>query len=962
MKKFLFTLAMLLMAGAAFADSYLYIDKADVLTGEQSVEVPVKAHFSEYVSAWQVTITLPDGINFDGQAEVGQDMTIPYFTDRGKTANYTLSLSQNGVGGFLAASQQAGFYKLNGTWTSHGAIKWAPGDYDEMIILYLKVTDAYTGGDIMITTEPMCGADPRDIPMAVVDGGRTLPWVDEAITAAEPTLAVDNEENPTQVTTNGVLYYCNETMTPGAWNIVTAPYTLPQATDVEQKLHFMAYTPNDEGKNDSKFVTLEVTIPAKAQNAPEPTITMDDNNYVVSAAVDGEDDPETAHTVKLYTVELDEEGNEVEGTRQEVTNPYAPQTYEEQKISFVAVTIAQGDETEDTECNPVTFIIPAKDKETVDAPTVEGKANDNAWQYNIVITPDPDGDGKLNYTVTDAEGNTVTPKETIVDEETGVVTLVFDKGNEAVTVHVEAYTAEGATCAPSETTKEDITIPALDKVAEPKITWKVNDDNTITITASCETEDATVVLKDPNGNVVDNPATVTYDPYAGYSQTWTATATLEHMQPNETSQLVTVDAINKKDATKPTIVGQKREGSKKLFDIIITPDANTDGRLVYDADPMGTVLGAKAEPVTIQYERGENDYPVAVTAKTLEGATYNESPLAEETIIVPKLDQVAEPVITYSVDGDQLTVTATCSTDGSSVVLVGPDGTEYENGTATVTFDPYKDYSETWTATASAEDMLDNSAEKKIEIAKIKVYEVPDPTITVDNSDPTKTVITIEATEGNLTYTLTEDDEPFTDYTVEVVDGKVVITIENGEEVKTVEVTATTTLTEAPEGYDEVKNGEAKKTVQTPVYVQPQTAKPTIDVSFAGEEGHYYANVTFKNDPADPNADIEYCLGDPTVEANWMPYTGAPVVITEDGSHTVYARATATGKATSEVADRTFELNQTATSVNELVNGKTVAGVRYFNMAGQEMQEANGITIVVTTYTDGTTSAVKVIK
>ena len=32
------------------------------------------------------------------------------------------------------------------------------------------------------------------------------------------------------------------------------------------------------------------------------------------------------------------------------------------------------------------------------------------------------------------------------------------------------------------------------------------------------------------------------------------------------------------------------------------------------------------------------------------------------------------------------------------------------------------------------------------------------------------------------------------------------------------------------------------------------------------------------------------------------------------------------------------------------------------NMAGQEMQEANGMTIVVTTYTDGTTSAVKVMK
>ena len=50
------------------------------------------------------------------------------------------------------------------------------------------------------------------------------------------------------------------------------------------------------------------------------------------------------------------------------------------------------------------------------------------------------------------------------------------------------------------------------------------------------------------------------------------------------------------------------------------------------------------------------------------------------------------------------------------------------------------------------------------------------------------------------------------------------------------------------------------------------------------------------------------------------------------------------------------------TAIDELVNGKTVAGVRYFNMAGQEMQEANGMTIVVTTYTDGTTSAVKVMK
>ena len=49
------------------------------------------------------------------------------------------------------------------------------------------------------------------------------------------------------------------------------------------------------------------------------------------------------------------------------------------------------------------------------------------------------------------------------------------------------------------------------------------------------------------------------------------------------------------------------------------------------------------------------------------------------------------------------------------------------------------------------------------------------------------------------------------------------------------------------------------------------------------------------------------------------------------------------------------------TGIDEL-SGKAVAGVRYFNVAGQEMQEANGLTIVVTTYTDGTSSAVKVVK
>jgi hypothetical protein len=87
---------------------------------------------------------------------------------------------------------------------------------------------------------------------------------------------------------------------------------------------------------------------------------------------------------------------------------------------------------------------------------------------------------------------------------------------------------------------------------------------------------------------------------------------------------------------------------------------------------------------------------------------------------------------------------------------------------------------------------------------------------------------------------------------------------------------------------------------------------------FAESEGYYYLPVGYN-----------YNMG---------------VAIGPDGDYYVYA------------AQANF------VGIDELDANKTVAGVRYFNLAGQEMQEANGMTIVVTTYTDGTTSAVKVMK
>lgn len=57
-----------------------------------------------------------------------------------------------------------------------------------------------------------------------------------------------------------------------------------------------------------------------------------------------------------------------------------------------------------------------------------------------------------------------------------------------------------------------------------------------------------------------------------------------------------------------------------------------------------------------------------------------------------------------------------------------------------------------------------------------------------------------------------------------------------------------------------------------------------------------------------------------------------------------------------------LEVYDKPSAVNELNAGKTVTGVNYYNLAGQQVAQPSGVTIQVTTYSDGTTSAAKVIK
>ena len=174
MKKFLFTLAALLMVGSLSAEEYMYIDDFEVsqellaqtAARNRRIDVPVKAHFDYYVSAWQVDLTLPEGISSYSSA-AGPDMTIPYMNKDVEDVVTIVTLNANDdVARYIAASTAAGYWFApgmdpdNDDPVSYGAVKWL-GDYECMFTVKLQFEQTFTGGDIIVVTQPASGADTR---------------------------------------------------------------------------------------------------------------------------------------------------------------------------------------------------------------------------------------------------------------------------------------------------------------------------------------------------------------------------------------------------------------------------------------------------------------------------------------------------------------------------------------------------------------------------------------------------------------------------------------------------------------------------------------------------------------------------------------------------------------------------------------------------------------------------------
>ena len=192
-----------------------------------------------------------------------------------------------------------------------------------------------------------------------------------------------------------------------------------------------------------------------------------------------------------------------------------------------------------------------------------------------------------------------------------------------------------------------------------------------------------------------------------------------------------------------------------------------------------------------------------------------------------------------------------------------------------------------------------------------------------------------------------EYSETSTGYTVTVS----ATTLQEGEEGQ---YTQTTTPYEV-EVPNKAKPDDPQPTEKTPM--------PTFNGSTTDGIHAYFMEI----DDINADAVIYYqvykdgvLVTDETHPDGWFVYDGK-LSFTENGNYRIEAYAVAPGMLPSDTIATEFVVSET-TGLVDVMNGKTVSNVRYFNMAGQEMQEANGMTIVVTTYTDGTSSAVKVMK
>ena len=330
MKKFLFTLAALLMAGSLCAqENYLYVPdfeltQEEATNGVQNKPIFVVAHFDSYVTTIDWTINFPEGVEFVSAnmpnsakpyiyqyVDVEDEETgeiVPTLTRQRMNpqlfGDYPHYITTTSLG---ATSDLC--YSEDGS-ICYGAPKWG-GDGVEFNFyrFVINIAPGFEGGDITVHTEPACTDDPR---------GNTCPKNSvfdkvNAITVeggVEPIVT----EAPEIVVTAGDDAYTFDVVGPEGAELklfvdgveVEIPYTVAR-TDVDQIVKLTA-TAHIEGQTDGT-VTGEYLVPALV--VPEPqdltgeiVIGDPDENGNVVIDYTGDEDVTIVVTVNGEVVEV----------------------------------------------------------------------------------------------------------------------------------------------------------------------------------------------------------------------------------------------------------------------------------------------------------------------------------------------------------------------------------------------------------------------------------------------------------------------------------------------------------------------------------------------------------------------------------------------------------------------------------------------------------------------------------
>lgn len=141
----------------------------------------------------------------------------------------------------------------------------------------------------------------------------------------------------------------------------------------------------------------------------------------------------------------------------------------------------------------------------------------------------------------------------------------------------------------------------------------------------------------------------------------------------------------------------------------------------------------------------------------------------------------------------------------------------------------------------------------------------------------------------------------------------------------------------------------------TPAEPTVKTSAPVINGN-AENNGHAYRIEIV---PTEPSTIYVRTLFSNSY-SEWVQYDD-PILFTTSGDYRIEAYAVVDGKLPSDQVYHEFSVTP-STGIDETTAGKQIASTRYFNAMGQEMQQPMGMTIVVTTYSDGTSTAVKVMK